>query len=91
MDPATRQPQIEESKSVAYVIECRITARTAGEYTVGPFVVSQNGKSVQAEARKLRFEEIPEDPEMRVRLILQDRSVYPGQRARGRDRMVVCR
>ena len=80
IDPATGQRRVEQTRSVVHVIECRVTASSAGDYRVGPFVVTQAGKSVRADGQTFAFQDIPLDPEMRVRLVLPDAPVYPGQR-----------
>jgi len=66
--------------SVSYQIQYLVTADQPGDYTIGPFVIKQGQKEVTADALEMSFKEVPEDPSMRVRLKLPDKSVYPDQR-----------
>ena len=57
-----------------------VTADQAGDYLVGPFVIKQGAKEARIREVPMTFEAVPEDPDMRVRLILPEGNVYPDQR-----------
>ena len=74
------QDQISEVKTVVYPIDCQVIARKPGTYVVGPFVITQGGKRLQADAVQLTFEDVPLDRNMRIRLVVPDKPMYPDQR-----------
>lgn len=65
---------------VTHVINYVVTATKPGDYVVGPFVLKQGAKQADADSVSMSFEAVPEDPDMRVRLILPEGNVYPDQR-----------
>jgi len=65
---------------VTYTIQYRITADQPGDYLVGPFVIKQGTKEARVQAVPMSFESVPEDPDMRVRLILPEGNLHPDQR-----------
>jgi hypothetical protein len=79
-DPRTGELRRTESKDVLYTIFYRIVASKPGDYTVGPFLVKQNGKQVRAQAVDLSFQDVSIDPDARVRLVLPEKPLYPDQR-----------
>ncbi|MFV1967097.1 MAG: hypothetical protein ACC628_16845 [Pirellulaceae bacterium] len=79
-DPQTGRMRKSVTKTVVYSIYHRITARRPGRYTVGPFVIQQNGKEVRAQAVTLTFQDVAIDPDARIRLVLPDKPMYPDQR-----------
>ncbi|NLS95526.1 MAG: protein BatD [Planctomycetaceae bacterium] len=72
--------RISQYTKVTYQINCMVTADKAGEYTIGPFVLKQGTKEANADAVPMTFEAVPEDPDMRIRLVLPEGNVYPDQR-----------
>ena len=68
------------SRNVTLHFNYYVTATEEGEYSVGPFVVEQQGQRVEYRAVNFSFETIDDDPDMRIRLELDDKPVYPGQR-----------
>ena len=79
-DPATGRQNVEESVSVVYVIDFHVSADTPGEYVLGPFEITQGSKKLQAKSVTLKFQDVPLDPDMRVRLLLPEKPIYPDQR-----------
>lgn len=75
-----RNGQLYRTQSITYRIEYLVTADQAGEFLVGPFLIKQGTKESQVEALKLAFQEVPTDPNLRIRLILPDKPLYPDQR-----------
>lgn len=72
--------RISQYVKVTHQINYVVTADKAGDFTVGPFVLKQGTKEASVEAVPISFEAVPEDPDMRVRLILPEGNVYPDQR-----------
>ena len=72
--------RVSQYTRVTHRISYVVTADKAGEYTVGPFVLKQGTKQASVEAVQISFESVPEDPDMRIRLILPEGNVYPDQR-----------
>ena len=75
-----RNGQLYQAKSITYRIDYLITADQPGEYTVGPFLIKQGKKESRVQPLTISFQAVPDDPNMRVRLILPDKPVYPDQR-----------
>lgn len=61
-------------------IDYMVTADRPGEYQVGPFLIRQGNKQARVDALPMVFEDVPQDPEMRIRLVLPDRPLYPDER-----------
>jgi hypothetical protein len=75
-----RNSQLFRSKRVTYQIRYLVTADEPGDYQVGPFLIKQGKKQARAHALPMSFRAVPDDPNMRIRLILPDRPIYPDQR-----------
>jgi len=75
-----RNGQLYQAKSITYRIDYLVTADQPGEYTVGPFAIKQGRKDSRVESLKMTFQEVPANPNMRVRLLLPDKPLYPDQR-----------
>lgn len=75
-----RNGQLYQAKSITYRIDYLVTADQPGEYTVGPFAIKQGQKESRVESLKMTFQEVPADPNVRVRLVLPDKPLYPDQR-----------
>ncbi len=72
--------RISQYVKVTHRINYVVTADKAGDFTVGPFVLKQGAKEASVEAVPISFEAVPDDPDMRIRLILPEGNVYPDQR-----------
>ena len=72
--------RVSQYTRVTHLINYVVTADRAGEFTVGPFLLKQGAKQASVEAVPISFESVPEDPNMRIRLILPKGNVYPDQR-----------
>ncbi len=75
-----RDGQIFQSRQVTHQIQYLVTADKAGEYSVGPFIIQQGAKQVKVKSRQFAFESVPNDPDLRVRLILPEQPIYVDQR-----------
>ena len=75
-----RNGQLYQAKSITYRIDYLVTADQPGDYTVGPFVIKQGNKESRVESLKMTFQGVPADPNVRVRLVLPDKPIYPDQR-----------
>jgi hypothetical protein len=75
-----RGGQLYRSTRVTYQIQYLVTADEPGEHQVGPFAIKQGNKLARAEAVPMTFQTVPTDPNMRIRLVLPDKPVYPDQR-----------
>ncbi|NUQ62554.1 MAG: BatD family protein [Pirellulales bacterium] len=75
-----RNGQLYQAKSITYRIDYLVTADQPGDYTIGPFVIRQRKKEARVQALSMAFQAVPDDPDMRIRLILPDKPVYPDQR-----------
>ena len=73
--------QIMRQRSVVYRISYQVTADSPGDYTIGPFLVSQDGKEARTDTIDLSFNPVATDPDMKIKLGLPDRPIYPGERA----------
>ena len=77
-------------EQVSFLLNYQVRADKPGQFTLGPFIVTQNQKQARAEAIVLNFREIEEDPNMRVRLVLPSLPVYLGQRVPARVELWVA-
>jgi tetratricopeptide (TPR) repeat protein len=75
-----RNGRVFQSKTVTLRIDYMVTADRPGEYQVGPFLIRQGNKQARVDALPMVFEDVPQDPEMRIRLVLPDRPLYPDER-----------
>ena len=72
--------RVTQVRNVTYQVTYQLSAEEAGNYTVGPFKISQGGKELDGQAVAFEFLPVDEDPDMRVRQILPDRPFFPGER-----------
>jgi hypothetical protein len=75
-----RNGRVYQAKTITYRLDYLVTADQPGDYLVGPFVIKQGNRQARVDAVQMTFESVPEDPNMRVRLVLPDKPVYPDQR-----------
>ncbi len=75
-----RNGRIFQSKTVTLRIDYMVTADQPGDCQVGPFLIRQGNKEVRVDAVPMVFEDVPDDPDMRIRLVLPDRPLYPDER-----------
>ncbi len=72
--------RVSQQTTVTWQIVYLLTAGKPGKYTVGPFVFKQGSEEVRVEAETFEFGDVPLAENMRVRLLLDDRPVYPSER-----------
>ncbi len=72
--------RVSQQTTVTWQLTYLLTAGKPGEYTVGPFVIKQGSKEARVDAETLEFGDVPLDPNMRIRLLVDDRPVYPSER-----------
>jgi len=72
--------KVTQSRTVRFGFVYRLTASAPGRYSLGPFTVTQNGKSVVTRALMLSVTEVPEASGQRLRVVLPDRPIFIGQR-----------
>jgi hypothetical protein len=72
--------QLSQSKTIQFVYRYTFSAGQAGSYTIGPFQVSQNGRTVETSPLTLSLSDIPNADNQSVELILPEQPVYLGQR-----------
>jgi hypothetical protein len=75
-----RNGRVYQAKTITYRLDYLVTADQPGDYLVGPFVIKQGNRQARVDAVQMTFESVPADPNMRVRLVLPDKPVYPDQR-----------
>ena len=69
-----------QSKTVTWRVVYYVSADQPGNYTLGPFEVSQGSRRLTQQAISMEFTEVAMDPDMQVILHVPAKSVYPGQR-----------
>ncbi len=69
-----------QSKRVQFVYQYRFLAKEPGNYTVGPFHVSQDGRQESTRTLRLKVGEVPRSSDQVIRLILPDGPLIVGQR-----------
>ena len=74
--------RVSVSRRVIYKIQYHVTADEPGEYSIGPFTISQDGNQLQGQKVSFSFMDVETDPDMRIGQILPDKALYPGQRAK---------
>jgi hypothetical protein len=79
-DPISGRRRVSESKTVVWPFDYQVVARTPGTYTMGPFLVEQGDKKARTKSLTVTFQDVELDPNMRVRLQLPGRPVYPDER-----------
>ena len=72
--------RVTQSRTVRFGFVYQLTAPTAGRYTVGPFTVTQNGKSAVTRSLSITVGDVPEAGGQRLRVVLPDRPIFIGQR-----------
>ncbi len=72
--------RISQTRKVHHVFVFSFSADEPGGYTVGPFTVKQGTRSVRSESVDLILTEVPLSEHVRIRLLLPERPVYPGER-----------
>lgn len=72
--------RVSERRTVTYRFLYRFQADEPGNYTIPQFVVKQAGKEVRTSARRLTLQTIPQDPNLRVRLLIPEKPVFVGQK-----------
>ncbi len=65
---------------VRHVLDYRITASRAGKFVIGPFRVTQGDRQVERDAVTLVFDEIENDPDLRIDVELPAAPFFVGQR-----------
>ena len=71
--------QIKRVQRVTYVIQIRVIATEAGQYEVGPFLLSQGKIEKRVDPIKMTFREVPSTDDMQIKLLLPEYA-YPDQR-----------
>jgi len=71
--------RVSRAENVTYTCQYQFVADGAGSYTIGPFRVSQGGKTSKTERIALRVEKVPIDDRVRVRILVPDEPVFLGQ------------
>ena len=71
--------QITSRESVSFKYNYQIASDRAGAVSVGPFVVTIDSQSQTLEGVEIEFEELAEDPHMRLELELPQRTLYVGE------------
>jgi hypothetical protein len=72
--------KVSQQTTVTWQVTYLLTANRPGRVTVGPFLFKQGSKEARVEAETIDFGEVPTDPDMRIRLLVDDRPVYPSER-----------
>ena len=66
-------------EQVTYTIQFRITAEEAGDYEVGPFLITQGNTEKRVDPIDMTFQTVPETDMMQIKLIMPE-TAYPNQR-----------
>ena len=74
--------RITRHETVQFVFRYRFIARAAGAHEVGPFRVEQGQLEAGAGAVTLQVAAVPPSEQIRLRLVLPETPIYPGQRVR---------
>ncbi len=69
-------------ETVQFVFRYRFVARAAGAHALGPFRVKQGQFEANAGAVTLQVKAVPPSGQIRLRLVLPETPIYPGQRVR---------
>ncbi len=69
-------------ETVQFVFRYRFIARAAGAHALGPFRVEQGQLEANAGAVTLQVGAVPPSGQIRLRLVLPETPIYPGQRVR---------
>lgn len=71
--------QVKVVEQVTYKIQFSVTADKAGDYEVGPFLITQGNTEKRVDPIDMSFQTVPETDEMKIKLILPE-TAYPDQR-----------
>ena len=66
-------------EQVTYTIQFSVTAVEAGDYEVGPFLITQGNTEKRVEAIDMSFQTVPDTDKMKIKLVMPE-SAYPDQR-----------
>ena len=69
-----------QSHTVRFAFVHQLTVNAPGTYTVGPFTVSQNGKTASTRHITLVVSDMPEAKGQRLRVVLPDHPIFIGER-----------
>lgn len=72
--------RVTRNHTVRFAFVHQLTANAPGTYTVGPFTVSQNGKTATTRSITLVVSDMPEAKGQRLRVVMPDQPVFIGQR-----------
>jgi hypothetical protein len=72
--------RVTQSHTVRFGFVYQFTAQAAGRYTVGPFTVTQNGKTATTAVRSITVADVPEGSGQKIRVVFPDRPIVVGQR-----------
>src|SRR5205085_11750769 len=72
--------RVTQSHTVRFGFVYQFTAQSAGRYTVGPFTVTQNGKTATTAVRSITVADVPEGSGQKLRVVFPDRPIVVGQR-----------
>lgn len=72
--------RITQSRQVRFAYVYQLTAQAAGRYTLGPFTLTQDGKSAVTRSISVSVTEVPQARGQRLRVVLPDHPVFIGQR-----------
>lgn len=71
--------QLTRSESVSFVCQYQFIARRPGQFRLAPFRAEQSGVRVQSSPHVLRVEDVPQDPAVRIRILVPTHSTFIGQ------------
>jgi hypothetical protein len=72
--------RVTRRESVQFVYRYRFVAKQPGRHTIGPFRVEQAALSASAPELALEVAAVPPSDQIRLRLVLPETPIYPGQR-----------
>lgn len=72
--------RVTRRESVQFVYRYRFVAKQPGRHTIGPFRVEQGALMASAPALALQVGAVPPSGQIRLRLLLPETPIYPGQR-----------
>ncbi len=74
--------RVTRRETVQFVFRYRFIARAAGAHALGPFRVEQGQLEASAGPLTLQVASVPPSEQIRLRLVLPETPIYPGQRVR---------
>lgn len=72
--------RVTQNRTVRFAFVHQLTVNAPGTTNVGPFTVSQNGKTATTRSLTIQVVDMPEAKGQRLRLVLPDHPVFIGQR-----------